>query len=217
MAQKDYVKRPQAKKAPNKRNTRNTGNTGNTRNTGSTRKKAAVQNGVTPWMKITIAVAVIALFVFGLYRLGNIDIGADAGADQTNDSVFDAIEDTSDTLEQVILEKPVEQKELPIMGDEDWEYIDSLPEYSVEVDATGPLERKGEFILQCGSFRTIERAETLRAKIAFQGLEAQIIPSNNANGLWYRVVLGPVGKKRTTEQYRRQLRSADINGCRILG
>jgi cell division protein FtsN len=207
MAPKDYVKRPQAKKQGTKRNS-------------SSASSAAV-----PWIKVTVSMLVVGLFIFGLFRLQSVDLSDTdgSGSDPTTQMLNTDVTDTSavgseinsleiEKSDSIELEK---LSELPVLGDEEWEYIDSLPDYSVEVDATGPLERGKDFIMQCGSFRTQDRAETLRAKIAFQGLESRILTSNGKNGLWYRVVLGPYERKRNAERHRGQLRNANVNGCKI--
>lgn len=198
MAPKDYVKRP---RAAAKKQT----------------KRRAPSKGVSaplPWVKVFTSLAVVALFVFGLYKLTSVDVSEDnndelvVSEDMPNDADANAMQ-PNDSLEQA------ELPELPVLEEEEWEYIDSLPDFSVEVDATGPLESDKDFIMQCGSFRTQNRAEELKAKIAFQGLESRVLTSNGSNGLWYRVVLGPYERKRNAERHRHQLRNSNINGCKI--
>jgi len=207
MAQKDYVQRSQAKKQAAKRSARNS---------------SPSTNAPVPWLKVGAALCVVGLFIFGLYRLGTTsDVGAGGVSEplvdrQNNDgNDLNAAQMNENTLETVIEDEPLELEKLPVLGEEEWAYIDSLPDYSVEVDAIGPKQSSQDSILQCGSFRTIERAETLRAKIAFQGLESRIIKSDGRNGIWYRVVLGPYERKREAERQRHQLRSANINECKI--
>lgn len=200
MAPKDYVKRPQAsaKKQAKRRGPRKTA------------------SKPMPWVKVFISLAVVALFVFGLYKLQSVGVSDDNSADVVQSDTLESSEGLvknedaqNDSLEQTLL------PELPVLGEEEWEYIDSLPDFSVEVDATGPLESDKDFIMQCGSFRTQKRAEELKAKIAFQGLESRVLTSNGRNGLWYRVVLGPYERKRNAERHRHQLRKGNINGCKI--
>ena len=201
---KDYVKRP---KAPAKKQ--------------ATRRKPSKQASIPmPWVKVFVSLMVVALFVFGLYKLQSMDaVNSDNDEMVLSDEIVapdDITKDTSanipqpnDSLEQA------ELPELPVLGEEEWEYIDSLPEFSVEVDATGPLVRNRDFIMQCGSFRTSERAEELKAKIAFQGLESRVLESNGRDGLWYRVVLGPYKRKRNAEKHKHQLSKGNLNGCVI--
>jgi len=215
MASKDYVKRP---KAPEKKQaTRLNSNKG--RNSNKRRNTSKYASTPLPWVKVFVALAVVSLFAFGLYKLQSVSVddsatevspNSDVSISTSTDSV-DTVDDVeiNDTLEQVAL------PELPVLGEEEWEYIDSLPDFSVEVDATGPLQSDKDYIMQCGSFRTQDRAEELKAKIAFQGLESRVLTSNGRNGLWYRVVLGPYERKRNAERHRHKLRSGKVNGCKI--
>ncbi len=193
MASKDYVKRPRA----------------NNKNQATKRKTEAKTQP--PWLRMLLSVLVVAAFVYGLYKL---QAGGEADAPAATNGEIESIDVTnqaatndSDKLEKIA--------PLPVLGEEEWEYIDALPDFSVEVNATGPLESSKDYIMQCGSFRTQERAQELRAKIAFQGLEARILTSDGRNGLWYRVVLGPYEHKRAAERHRHQLRKGKINGCKI--
>ncbi len=69
--------------------------------------------------------------------------------------------------------------------------------------------------MQCGSFRKQGQAEELKARIAFQGFEAQVRPSEGSSGRWYRVIIGPYESKRLAEKQRHTLQRAKINGCKI--
>ena len=64
------------------------------------------------------------------------------------------------------------------------------------------------------SFQSSAQAEQLKAKIAFQGLVAQV---RHASGsAWYRVVLGPYDSKRVAEQDKHKLIKAKAVGdCAI--
>lgn len=201
MAPKDYVKRPKA----------------STKKQATRRKTSKQASTPMPWVKVIFALTVVVLFVFSLYKLQSMD-GDNSEMALSDETV--ASEDIARDSSTIIVQpndalEQAELPELPVLGEEEWEYIDSLPEFSVEVDATGPLESGKEFIMQCGSFRTPERAEELKAKIAFQGLESRILTSNGRNGLWYRVVLGPYERKRNAERHRHQLRNGNVNGCKI--
>jgi cell division protein FtsN len=203
MAPKDYVKRPQAKKQAQKRRASNKKN------------GVGTQVSLAAWIKIAISLVIVGLFIFGLFRLQSIN-SSDEASDKNNSTepVLEKFEiiNPDDSLE---VSEDNSQAPLPVLGEEEWAYIDSLPDYSVEVDATGPLESTKEYIMQCGSFRQNESAQELRAIIAFQGLESRILTSNGKNGLWYRVVLGPYERKRNAERHRHILRDANVNGCKI--
>ncbi len=216
MATKDYVRRPQK------------------------RKPKTVEKPKTPWLRIVLALAIIVSFFYGLYVLqqneqssadiseGDSSAGnsalSDAGMLQepnsTNNTQTPELESVSNSAQTQINQPtaeplgkaPEELPPLPKLEPEDWAYIDSLPEFSVEVDATGPIESDREYIMPCGSFRAIERAQQLKATIAFQGFESRIIDSENSSGQWFRVVLGPYDSKREAEKDRHTLRRANVNG-----
>lgn len=204
MAPKDYVKRPRAsaKKQAKRRTTRSNA-------------RAPV-----PWIKVSISGAVVILFVFALYTLQSLGTN-ESDKNSTNvEGEYGVSEDGASNLDTSLLQQDdsleqAELPELPVLGEEEWEYIDSLPDFSVEVDATAPLQKNKPSIMQCGSFRTKSGAEELKAKIAFQGLESRVLKSSGANGIWYRVVLGPYERPRVAENHRTQLRKGNIRGCRI--
>ena len=77
------------------------------------------------------------------------------------------------------------------------------------------VEEKGPYQMQCGSFRTLNQAETLKAKIAFVGIESQVRKTTGKNGTWYKVVLGPYSRKRAAEADKHRLKSNNINYCQI--
>ena len=69
--------------------------------------------------------------------------------------------------------------------------------------------------MQCGSFRTLEQAQTLKAKIAFAGLVAEVKKTQGSNGIWYKVRLGPYETKRLAESDKNKLKRIKIMGCGI--
>jgi cell division protein FtsN len=52
-------------------------------------------------------------------------------------------------------------------------------------------EAVGQSILQVGSFQSVEEADSLKAKLAFLGLEAKIKSAVVKDQTWHRVELGP--------------------------
>ena len=69
--------------------------------------------------------------------------------------------------------------------------------------------------MQCGSFKTQKQAETLKARIAFSGLEAQVKSVSGKNGTWHKVYLGPYPRKRLAEKDKHKLKRNNINYCQI--
>ena len=105
----------------------------------------------------------------------------------------------------------VKEEVLPEKPQPMWDYEDSLKVKEIKVDIPKTKKPTKPYQMQCGSFRKKNDAETLKAKIAFQGLTSQV----KKTGSWYRVILGPYDRKRLAEKQRHVLQRAKINGCQI--
>jgi cell division protein FtsN len=105
------------------------------------------------------------------------------------------------------------EEQLPEKPQPKWEYENTLKTKEVEVDIPVETKPPRPYQMQCGSFRKQMDAETLKARIAFQGLNSEVRETNG--GKWYRVVLGPYERKRLAEKDRHKLQRAKINGCQI--
>jgi cell division protein FtsN len=104
--------------------------------------------------------------------------------------------------------------DLPVLGKEQYDYVNELREYSVEVDVEEMPESNNTYFLQCGSFRTQERADVLKANIALKGgLESLVQKRSGTNGTWYRVVVGPYQRGRKADFDRNNLRKKGVVGC----
>lgn len=66
-----------------------------------------------------------------------------------------------------------------------------------------------QYLLQVGSFRQQDEADRRRGELALLGLQTSIEPSDNNNGRWYRVYLGPF--KSRSEMARAQSLTAQAN------
>ncbi|PHM39537.1 cell division protein FtsN [Xenorhabdus mauleonii] len=89
-----------------------------------------------------------------------------------------------------------------------------VPEYESRQARQAAPEQKtaandARLMLQCGSFRTMEQAESVRASLAFAGIESQITTKDN----WNRVVLGPYNNKNSAEKMRGRVADAGVSGC----
>ena len=76
---------------------------------------------------------------------------------------------------------PQREVEIPI-SDEDQEAIDN---------PTINAEAEKKVILQVGSFQSVSEADSLKAQLAFLGLEAKIQSAQVDDDTWHRVQLGP--------------------------
>lgn len=148
-----------------------------------------------PWVRLAIVVILLIGFVMFLW------------------SIKDAADDAPDA--PVTPAAQPKQDALPKLPEEEWEYIKTLPGYEVEVEVAEQEKSDKRYLMQCASFRTRHQAEEMKAKIAFQGLEAQIRPSSGANGDWFRVILGPFDSKRNAERAKHTLRKVNISTCQI--
>jgi len=72
-------------------------------------------------------------------------------------------------------------------------------------------EKKDErrWMVQCGSFKGAEQAETVRAQLAFEGFDSRI----TANNGWNRVVIGPVKGKENADGTINRLKLAGHTNC----
>ena len=209
MAQKDYVARGQkSKKKP---------------------AKKTVNKQTKPWLKMTTSFVLLCAFAYGLFVLKEqrepsssepffaISEPPQSQAEENTQDATSALDvalvDSTDT--QNTKQHSQNKEPLPVLEEEEWAFIDALPAYSVEVDLPEVEATNYTYIMQCGSFRTQDRAQELRAHIALQGFESEMIVNQNATGQWHRVVLGPFDRKREAERQRHQLRRIDINTCKI--
>jgi len=70
-------------------------------------------------------------------------------------------------------------------------------------------EKTQRFMVQCGSFKGTEQAESQRAKLAFEGFEGRI----TTGGGWNRVVIGPYNNRAGADGTLSRLKNAGISGC----
>ena len=83
-----------------------------------------------------------------------------------------------------------------------FDFYTMLPEQTmdVEIDPNDVVEPRGSsaaqteqtyYLLQAGSFKTMEDADRRRAELLLLGLEPRVEESSGDNGRWFRVFLGP--------------------------
>jgi cell division protein FtsN len=66
-----------------------------------------------------------------------------------------------------------------------------------------------QWMVQCGSFRGAEQAESVRAQLAFEGFASHITTNNG----WNRVVIGPIKGKQSVDNTLSRLKSAGHANC----
>ncbi len=71
-------------------------------------------------------------------------------------------------------------------------------------------------VMGCAAFGAKEKAESMKAQIAFAGLQAEVKPvTNKAGARLYRVQLGPYASKTLAEADKKKLADAGITTCQI--
>ncbi|AWB66342.1 sporulation protein [Saccharobesus litoralis] len=108
-----------------------------------------------------------------------------------------------------------QEKPLPKMPEEKWQYIDELKDKEVIVDVPERKKSTRRYQMQCASFKSKQAAEETKARMAFIGVEAMV--KNRKGESWYRVVLGPFESKRDTEPVRHKLQRNGFEGCQVWG
>jgi cell division protein FtsN len=80
-------------------------------------------------------------------------------------------------------------------------------------DSKGKTEQSGptRYIIQAGSFRSLEQADRLKARLALYGIEAtiQTVTINN-NDTWHRVRIGPMTDLSALNKTRKRLQDNGI-------
>ncbi len=156
MANQDYVSRAPAKKKKNARNGKKT-----SKNSNAIPLKAKLIS--------LLLIVLIGIFSYGLWSL------------KTDPSTKTPLIEPVKTVK----DKKTSSKtdELPKPPKEKWTYVKDLETKEIEVGEY-KVEEKGPYKMQCGSFRTQKQAETLKARIAFSGLEAQVKGVSGKSGTW---------------------------------
>lgn len=70
-------------------------------------------------------------------------------------------------------------------------------------------EKAQRWMVQCGSFKSADQAESIRAQLAFGGIESRI----TTGGGWNRVMLGPYSTKAAADKALQRLKGAGQSGC----
>jgi cell division protein FtsN len=189
MANQDYVSRAPTKKKTNTRNSKKT-------------TKNAYKMPLKSKLVSLILIILISGFAYGLWSLKTDPI--------TKTPLIEPVKTTTE------IKTKKKADELPELPKEKWTYVKDLATKEIEVGKY-EVKEKGPYKMQCGSFRTAKQAETLKARIAFSGLEAQVKSVTGTSGLWHKVFLGPYPRKRQAEKHKHKLKRNNINGCQIWG
>ena len=157
------------------------------------RKKTATKK---PWKAGLLAILLATGFGYGLYILNNDPEPAPAVVKKTQS-------------------KPATKKTtaLPTPPKEEWDYVKTLPNKEIKIEAKQQVVSDIPYIMQCGAFKTLSQAEERKVNIAFQGINSKIRKKEGSS--WYKVVLGPYKFKRDAEKDKHVLQRAKIEPCAI--
>lgn len=104
----------------------------------------------------------------------------------------------------------------------DYDFYDLFPTAEVpiveEYDLAGNkvvAESNYAYLLQAGSFKSVEDADRLRAQLILQGHEVVIKEVENVKGVWHRVIVGPFDNERDLTRARNRLAEADIESMQL--
>ncbi len=92
-----------------------------------------------------------------------------------------------------------------------------LPERPVEEERPGRAEEpKASYLLQAGSFRALEQADSMRARLALLGVESTIETVRiKDDEIWHRVRVGPFDNLREVARIQERLRRQEIQTLRV--
>lgn len=74
-----------------------------------------------------------------------------------------------------------------------------------------PNDYKGGYLLQAGSFQQFNEADSLKARLALIGVEANIQSVEVNKTKWHRVQIGPSNDRTSLENLRKRLKSSQID------
>jgi cell division protein FtsN len=89
----------------------------------------------------------------------------------------------------------------------------AVPEQDIAAESKKPAsqqDNKAEYILQAGSFRDYKQADQLKAKLALQGIDANIQSVQVNQETWHRVRIGPIQKMATLTATLKRLKQQNI-------
>lgn len=129
-----------------------------------------------PWVWISLII-MLALFAGGILYLDRQIVKSSKANAQKPEAASDKQKPKIDfytVLEERVLDIPVPEDD-----------VDGLKNPSINKQAVE------KFTLQAGSFKSATDADSLKAQLAFLGLEAKVHSANVDGSTWHRVVLGP--------------------------
>ena len=122
--------------------------------------------------------------------------------------------------------KPVDKKDKPVK-EQRFDFYTILPELEVfipesEINTTtkntgtkpevaSPVTAGKQYLLQAGSFRSLEDADRLKASLALLGVQSSIQSVSINNDTWHRVRIGPFSDSRRLQDTLKTLKQNNIH------
>ncbi|MGJ8691570.1 MAG: SPOR domain-containing protein [Thalassotalea sp.] len=98
--------------------------------------------------------------------------------------------------------------------DKDYQFMEGLKHKNVKGGTYEAAELK-QYGLYCASFREYQRADRLKAQIAFAGVASQIKTKQGTSGTWHQVFIGPYPNKRAAEADKHKLNRNKVPPCSL--
>lgn len=147
-------------------------------------QKQSVNIELSQQARFAATLAVAGLFIWGLYSIAKVDphnnsVSANPQKNHSQrDTASTVVQENSDSNE--------------------YTFYSRLKDFKIEVPEFTPSSKSGNdaapisYLIQAGSFRTSQQAETRRAELTLLGLEPRVEKNiNSRSELWYRIMLGP--------------------------
>ena len=127
-------------------------------------------------------------------------------------------------VEQPVQQPRVAQTQPPKAVAQPYQDLVQTPPHTQQTKPAAPVTREPEpakraaeqekkderrWMVQCGSFKGSEQAETVRAQLAFEGFDSRITTNNG----WNRVVIGPLKGKENADNTISRLKVAGHGNC----
>lgn len=146
------------------------------------------------WFITGLALGIFSSFIYYLWR----DVPHDPAADD-------------------LVGKPTAEIPSNRVEEMTWDFYDIFPKSEVPIveeyqpDGTKvTVKEPTAYLLQAGSFRSLEDADRLRAELILQGLNAFTREIEKDGEAWHRVLVGPIDSEIEMNRQKRRLAEANI-------
>ena len=177
------------------------------------RKDTARSGGKGSWMSFISGLSVGLVVAFGVYLWsGHLTVPGSAKEALDRDSREPYVDSSSTNIElptpKFDFYKILPEMEVPI---DDWELATEAPDTAAatpEVPAAGDAT----YLLQVGSFKTFQDADSVKASLALSGIQANIQRVViNGQDVWFRVHIGPLSNAAEIRDMRVKLIENDMD------